>query len=971
MGIFSASSLSLNNINTVNEIFTVDDLVDNSVGRSFTIEAVQYITESNKEYNEIKEKLYRTITESAGDDYVIHEGFSDFFAGVKKIIDKFLAFIKSLFDRFIIGLNKLVKSDKFLEKNKDKFKDFDNNKHKFDFEGYKFTTDDIPQIHAYNDYIDDLEADSEIIGKIIEHLSKDNNVTELIDDLSALVANLKDKLDSDWYDDFRGKVIGSEESISDNDFSNELFAAFRNGESDSEAIEVTKTYVDTIYTEFSNYKKKKENIEKTKRKVEQEYDKIKKSVDKFTKTKTSKDPINDITTAFNTAKFGDIRSLSGEKADLVMNQLEKYMNTKSDQVQTMSNIHALAFASKLDAVKDQYIQNKNVLYKALSKIKSIVKEDTQINITINDSDVKIKLDDEECKKPSVSVSVLPDKLDNSEDDIEITPFADDNDDAPEIPTGAEDIDNDELEDAVRSLNAIETEDIEEAVNYAINTRRPSMLVNIKSAKDPNFGRSILESMLNNKVKYSNMETLTADEIAVSSNLEYTQYKLLDMVDQDQINETTNLIESYKMYLDAINEKRNMINRSVGGYTDYTLEMALGVAKLHRDINNIDHTRFIKECLLFGSNKPSDVVMKELAILEADDNSSKKNVFERFKDFIKKIWNKFVERVTYFVSNNKKYLDKYKDIILKKIPDLDITMKYYDKGVKELTSNPIPLFNVNDAKDMESEEAYQSKLMGSKGFKSGGDFSDFCVNLFTGGPDEKEQDSKKINMSDVFDYCYSYESKIKVALEKDNNNILKSAEEASKIINRYEDDIARKAKQEEKEQAPEPVTRQPENVSASAVFSTYYDKYLLEAPSFTRNTDSKNSSSTSNSSNNGGVSNNLNSTSGEKSGEEDINNKDSDELTSLKKAIEVYNTVAGEFMAAKIKAAEEIYNSYMKLIQAHVQNEIDKNKTGTNRPVQTKTNYSNDNNEKKEENKEGKEDNGKKPTFFERLKNNKK
>lgn len=1013
MNTFSANTLSLNNINEGdNNLFTVNDLVDYSVGRSFTLEAVEYITESDKEYNSIKRILYKTIIESEGNEYIIHEGFSDFLSGVKNIINKFLAFIKSLFERFIIAMNKVVKSDKFLTKNKDNFKKFNNDNHGFSFNGYTFTLDTLPIIQAKEIYTDDLDDASETIKNIINSF-KDNKIDyeKITDGISALTENLKDKLDTDWYDIFRGKIINSD-PVTDTEFNNALFASFRNEDSDKYNIDVTTSYIFDAYNRFDGYKKLKDNIESTKKKVDKEYTDIKNCVDRFMKTKTSTNATNDMITALSSAGFNDIRSLSGKESELVKLELDKYINMKSNQIQSMSNIHAMAFAAKLDAAKDQYIQDKNVLYKALSKIKGTIheeyihevnyvndkgnevpkvcpkcgskvgvflrgepvflctnkkcgkfygvvpfKEDTQINISINDSKVKIKFDSDEKESEDeyedipVSVDVLPDndKSNDEEDEYDIVPFVDDDNAEPEIPTGSEDVDIKELEDEIDSLNAIEMDEVEESVNYAINTRHPSLLVGIKSSKNPNFGKNILESMFTNKVKYLTESQLVSDEIATSSNLEYMQWKLLEQTDEDRINKMSSLTESYKMYLNAINEKKKSLNTNISLSDNYVLEMAMAISKLHKDIDTSSHIRFIKECLLFGSDSNSDAIMNELAILEADETNSNKNAFEKFKDFIKKIWNKFVERVTYFVSNNKKYLDKYKDTILKKIPDLDISMKFYDKGIDQLVSTPIPLFNPNDSDSMTDEATYQAKILSGKKtidgkeFKSGNDFSDFCVNLFTGGPEEKEQDSKSINMANVFDYCYNYESKIKVNLEKDTKTIEKSAEDATRLINKYEIEAQKEKNNKEKEENKssenknEPATpsnTQDKKIGESGIFSTYYGKYITEAPSFKATSTNDNTKTTSNN-----VADNLNSSSGEKTSGEDLDGKSLDELTNIKKQIEVYNVVVGQVMSAKIKAAEEIYNSYMKLIQAHIQNEINKNNAGTNRPVQTKDDYS--------------------------------
>ena len=55
--------------------------------------------------------------------------------------------------------------------------------------------------------------------------------------------------------------------------------------------------------------------------------------------------------------------------NLIYNKIDMYMKAKVSQVQQMSSIHTMAFSAKLQAAKDNFVQNKAILYKALAKIK--------------------------------------------------------------------------------------------------------------------------------------------------------------------------------------------------------------------------------------------------------------------------------------------------------------------------------------------------------------------------------------------------------------------------------------------------------------------------------------------------------------------------------------------------------------------------------------------------------------------------
>ena len=77
------------------------------------------------------------------------------------------------------------------------------------------------------------------------------------------------------------------------------------------------------------------------------------------------------------AKFDsqlDTKNFSVTSSDDIV-AMDNFVKAKVNQLQEMSNIHALAFAAKLDALRDCYRQDKTVLFKALSRVQSNKKED--------------------------------------------------------------------------------------------------------------------------------------------------------------------------------------------------------------------------------------------------------------------------------------------------------------------------------------------------------------------------------------------------------------------------------------------------------------------------------------------------------------------------------------------------------------------------------------------------------------------
>ena len=322
--------------------------------------AVDFIAESNKEFTDSKITLYNKILETTSTT-VIHESFSDFFVKVKEIINKFLKFIKSLFQRFLTQLARIIGSDKYLEKHKkdfDKFKDGD----KFKIDGYKYTfSDNIPVPNAliqYNfdlfDHLLDFENSNTPTNKMIT-----------IEDISKARTNLSDRL-TDYYNDFRGRVLGKEDQkIYEVDYSDALFKVFRDDSTTTEIIDIDRYFKFNKMQEYTN--KQYKAIESAYKKVEEQIkDLVKRNGDLSYKVFVDRLPDGSDTRISYTSDKNNDTGVA--MASDVLTQLDMYVKVKTEQIQECSNIHTLAFAAKLDALKECAKQDKETLYKALSRV---------------------------------------------------------------------------------------------------------------------------------------------------------------------------------------------------------------------------------------------------------------------------------------------------------------------------------------------------------------------------------------------------------------------------------------------------------------------------------------------------------------------------------------------------------------------------------------------------------------------------
>lgn len=339
-------------------LINVNKLATMDFEESYFLMAVDFVRESMNDYTDSKIKLYKAISEATSDQVVL-ESFSDFFTSVKNIIDKFLKFIKSLFERFLNTLASIVNSDKYLNKHKkdlDKFKSTD----EFSMMGYKYTfQDNIPSASAA------LAFSSDLLGELY---SGTGALT--VEDVKNTIQNMN--LDA-RYDAFRGEVIGqSSKNISASDFSEELFRVFRNDELDTEELEIDASYVRQAKERYFGYAKEKSNIERQRKAIDQAYRSIEKQVKEIVSNNGNLNKAAFISKLPDSTNVRDIDdknlTTSGMLTAEFMTQVDIYVKAKVDMIQEYSNIHALAFSAKLDALKDSYKQDKATLYTALSKI---------------------------------------------------------------------------------------------------------------------------------------------------------------------------------------------------------------------------------------------------------------------------------------------------------------------------------------------------------------------------------------------------------------------------------------------------------------------------------------------------------------------------------------------------------------------------------------------------------------------------
>ena len=324
------------------------------VEQSFTSETFKFLMEMNDAFREENKIFYRTVMESGDEFEVINEGVSNFLDKIKDIINKFIKFLKSLFERFSILFHKMIGSDKYLIKNSDKLTAFDNVDN-FEINGYNFTIDgSIPSAIALVSFNEDF-------------LQINFNFKEDANGVAQAIQNQYDKFTAELenkYDKFRADVIGQDGYISAEDYGEELFSVYRDGQTTTSVIEVDSAKVSECYRRFKNYKEIEKEIKKIQTALEKDYKEIESKVKKLVTSVKDKDANSlNVSVDSDYATVDDFKLTNSE-----MTKLDMFIKAKADQIMQMSNIHSMAFSYKLDAVKDCYVQDKKILYKALNQI---------------------------------------------------------------------------------------------------------------------------------------------------------------------------------------------------------------------------------------------------------------------------------------------------------------------------------------------------------------------------------------------------------------------------------------------------------------------------------------------------------------------------------------------------------------------------------------------------------------------------
>lgn len=229
---------------------------------------------------------------------------------------------------------------------------------------------------------------------------------------------------------------------------------------------------------------------------------------------------------------------------------------------------------------------------------------------------------------------------------------------------------------------------------------------------------------------------------------------------------------------------NMVNKDINNSRimentdeyDYLKENIYRTYLIETYYINKRQQRFVEECLAISeSNIP------ELKAINEDLKMDVKGKFEKLKAFVKEIFQKFLMKMNKFVTTNKGFLEKYKDIILtKKIEEYTLNnMPDYQAGIKNITDHKLKKLDIKSQLS-KTEQEIRHELLNA--YNDENDFSDFCKRYFlcNNTPNKEKVSSTTLNMAEIYEFCIGAPAAIK-KLENDEKEFSSAADAAKNAV----------------------------------------------------------------------------------------------------------------------------------------------------------------------------------------------
>jgi len=350
----------------------------------------------------------------------------------------------------------------------------------------------------------------------------------------------------------------------------------------------------------------------------------------------------------------------------------------------------------------------------------------------------------------------------------------------------------------------------------------------------------------------------------------------------------------------------------------------------------------------------------------------KSKWNKLIEFIKGICAKFMETMSNVLLDQKEYLEKYKDIILKKKPKEDLKYSYtgdYAVGIDRLIKTELPIFNYGThsaALKEESDGAAVKLIMkdGAFSYDEGTTLAEQFKAYFTAAEKgQSEGNFTQLNMTDLYNFCYNFEQ-VKKIVDTDQKHLEQSTAAIDTAIkeeirkageNTVTDQTAGSTKEPESGKTGDNSSEGGDSKEESTVYREADDAKKDDKPQKLKIT-TTNSNAASQTSSYGNGENKKNLTddqvkAGAAGGAAEADGKDAnDAINDVTKMTDKWIRICRALITSKLTACEQISRDYMEIIRTHVRSYGGKDlkKKEDDKAQQQATNYRKP--EKKEEEK---------------------
>lgn len=307
-------------------------------------------------FNIIKEMVNISYMYSkTGIPDILTEGTQDICKSIVRFFESMIRRIKEFFKKILMIINSnIMELDKFCNKYSEELKKLDP-KSGLEFTGFKYTIADEPDLEVFKKAVNEYNGMLSSIGNAKLADLKNEHIDFLSD------ANLN-KL--------RANVLCVSGEINEDDFKDRVREHFRDGKLNAEEVfTIDKELISQICNSSARLVKARDQaiksrdelmnlLTKTKDFFDGKFDLMYKNQDKFIRTKT--------------ASIGDNNKLdtkNGEEFqynDDISKKLDELMRYIYDKAKVIGNMEMLVLNEKVQALKDNIVQNRQILKKALS-----------------------------------------------------------------------------------------------------------------------------------------------------------------------------------------------------------------------------------------------------------------------------------------------------------------------------------------------------------------------------------------------------------------------------------------------------------------------------------------------------------------------------------------------------------------------------------------------------------------------------